>query len=296
MAAQHLGLSNMMPLRIGSPAPLSGQGFSPNASQMNVMVGDKPATVLAASDSELVLAPVSAQPGMQNIVVENRASGENASAQAMCYSLSGKLSQDKVPSGAQTMLTISVEPKSMQAQVSASIASGPVEFSGGNRQSTVAVHDGIGRIPLYSQPGSAGAFQVAFELVSYLNSDGSKTTWDKHDDGTSTLTEYDKNGRLSHEVEFDANGHCTDDTSWEYDGHGRCIKKVHIHWNADGGTTTETKTWDDHNRPTSTSKETRDSNGHQTSGTRSSTSYAGDSDHTGTTTSETYDPKTGSYK
>jgi hypothetical protein len=65
-----------------------------------------------------------------------------------------------------------------------------------------------------------------------------------------------------HEAKFDKAGNTSDDTSWEYDDHGRLRKKVHIHWNPDGGTTEETKTWDEKGKETSSTSETRDKNGH----------------------------------
>ncbi len=291
-----MSLASSAPIRIGSSSSLAGHGFCPNASQMNVQLGDQNAVVLAATNRELKLAPVSAMPGMQSIKVLNLASGQTASSLAMCYSLAGKLSQERVPSGARTMLMVSLEPKNLKADVCASIASGPVDFGAGHQVSTSPVRNGIASFPLYSLPGSAGPFQVQFNLVSFANQDGGKSTWSNREDGSSALTEYDKDGHLVHEAKYDKNGNPTDDAKWEYDSRGRMRKKVSIHWNADGSTTSETKTWDEKNRPTSSSSESRDSDGSQTSGSRSSTTYSGDNDRTGSTTNEQYDPKSGAWK
>lgn len=254
--AQSMLVKNPAPLRIGSVASIAGQGFSPNASDMSVQLGGQEATVLAATDREMKIAPIAANPGPSSMTIANRASGDSMSANVMCYSLTGKLSQEQIPSGARTMLTISVEPKELQAQVSAMIASGPVSFDGGKRQKTVAMNDGVGSLPLMSQAGSSGTFKVNFTLVAYANEFGGKTVWDNHLDGTSTMAEYDGKSHLVHEAKFDANGNCTDDTKWEYDAKGRCRKKIHIHWNGDGTVTEETKTWDEHGHQTSSTSET----------------------------------------
>ncbi len=157
-----LKLADAAAIRVGFAETLNGEGFSPNATDMKVRVGDVASTVLAATDTEMKLAPIANKPGYTQLNVANTATGQSISKKVLCYELKGKLTQEKVPAGASTMLQVTMEPRNVQGNIRAHIVSGPVSFSQGRSEAAIALKNGVANIPIYSLAGGIGQFNVSY--------------------------------------------------------------------------------------------------------------------------------------
>jgi hypothetical protein len=80
------------------------------------------------------------------------------------YSATAKLTNVKVPSGAETHLVVTVLPKELEGEVSATILGGPVSFANGQGETTQPTSGGQADFRLQSKPGSEGKFDVSWQF------------------------------------------------------------------------------------------------------------------------------------
>lgn len=124
-------------------------------------------TVLAATTRQIVFASPStlgAKPGLHKLTVYDSQSGQQATTAVIVYSAKAQLTQEKVLSGTQTHLVVTVDPKELEGTVTASINSGPVEFSSGGNSATMDLTSGTADFPLFAKPGQQGPFGVNWEF------------------------------------------------------------------------------------------------------------------------------------
>jgi hypothetical protein len=123
--------------------------------------------ILAATPSEIVFDSPSAlgvKPGLHKLTVRDTQTGVSATTAVIVYSAKAQLTQEKVLSGTQTHLVVTVEPKELEGTVSASINNGPVEFTSGGNTATMGLTGGRADFPLLAKPGQQGPFGVDWEF------------------------------------------------------------------------------------------------------------------------------------
>lgn len=123
--------------------------------------------ILAASTREVVFASPSdlgAKPGLHKLTVRDTQTGAIASTAVIVYNAKAQLTQEKVLSGTQTHLVVTVEPKEIEGTVMATINNGPVEFSSGGSSATMDLTGGMADFPLMAKPGEQGPFGVNWEF------------------------------------------------------------------------------------------------------------------------------------
>lgn len=146
---------------------LKGQGFSGNAENMTVTIGDKPIPVLAATASEIKTGPLPANLCGHGVVkVRNTKTGESEEiADVTVFLLKGKLGRKQLTGGEQTTLEFTFVPSDEPATINVRIISGPVSFDGGKKEIDVVIKNGKAIVPLVADPAGLGKFQVAYDLV-----------------------------------------------------------------------------------------------------------------------------------
>ncbi len=155
------------PVKVNDPVSLKGQGFSPNAAEMQVSLTAagqmQTVPVLAATADQLKLAPVeNLPPGTAELKLTNRATGRSAQPQQLLvYDLQGRLEHTKLTSGEQTSLMLNTLPNDVVMKVHVTI-SGHATFSGGRTQADAVIDHGRLVLPIEAKRG-AGDFHVSWE-------------------------------------------------------------------------------------------------------------------------------------
>ncbi len=145
------------------------EGNFPNLSSLDLddFVSTRTVPILAATQRQIVFdrpANLGVKPGDMTLTVRDTATGQSATADVVFYSASAKLTNVKVPSGSQTHLVVTVLPKELEGDVSATILGGPVAFANGEGAMTLTTSGGQADFALQSQPGSAGKFDVSWSF------------------------------------------------------------------------------------------------------------------------------------
>lgn len=168
---QSIQIQNPGAVKLSNPFSLTGHGFNPNCSNMQVSLAGSGKTetplVLAATEDQLKLAPVQQlQPGMTQLKVTNEATGQSTEPQQfLLYSISGELGRNTIKSGHdETQLTLRVQPVNMALKVKVDVVSGPVDFGQGSKEVEGITSNGQAVFPVHAEHG-AGEFQLAWEVV-----------------------------------------------------------------------------------------------------------------------------------
>jgi YD repeat-containing protein len=154
-------------MKVADPLWLSGHGFNPNCSDMQVSLRASGQThtvpVLAATEDQLKLAPVTeVGPGQAELRITNLSSGQSSPPQELLlYDLKGNLVRKKLKSGDQTTLVLNSLPADIEMRVHAAIF-GQATFAGGRTEADVVVEHGRATLPVEAKKGS-GEFRIDFE-------------------------------------------------------------------------------------------------------------------------------------
>lgn len=296
----------LSPLRLSEALSLAMVGANPDASKIDArFVGgseERPMKVLAATPGEIVLAsPRSAGLRAGDIgalrITDQETLNSVTSDPTLVYDATSRLTEKRIPSGSETHLVIEVVPSILIAQIEAKIVSGPVSFENGAKRAVAQTNGGVADFMLFSTPGAQGKFKVdwtvrfdtsaeigqtnAHQLMQQAGPSGKKAghTIKKRDGGwTDEYTDTDSDGKKigSTKETFDKNGTLRERTTARNE--------------AGGGRTTTTDKYDEKGKWTESESKTYDKDGKQTGGTKTSP------DGKGGVKTETWDPKTGTYK
>ncbi len=124
-------------------------------------------TILAATPRQIVFdrpATLGVKPGEMKLTVRDTKTGQSATTDVVFYSASAKLTNVKVPSGAETHLVVTVLPKELDGEVNATILGGPVAFTNGEGAMSLQTSGGQADFQLQSNPGSTGKFDVSWSF------------------------------------------------------------------------------------------------------------------------------------
>lgn len=155
------------PIDIGRLGMLHGNFRNPAALVFEDPSNAKSPQVRAATTSQVAFdrpADLGVAPGEHKIRLRDTAANQSAECAAVFYTAQARLTKTQVASGTETHLVVNLEPKQMEAQVVATIRSGPVSFTNGTEAQTLPLANGTADFALRSAPGSAGAFDVTWEL------------------------------------------------------------------------------------------------------------------------------------
>jgi hypothetical protein len=167
-------LPNDLPFRVANPPQafnlqdglrLTGTGWSPNAADMELDHAGTQLPILAASRREVLTGPLpkSVSTGSGPLRLSNLATGEGVIVNdVFAYRMTSHLVKRTLVSGEQTVLEFRMEPNDAQANVRAQVHSGPVRFAGGASEASCLVQNGTGTLPLFSQVGETGPFQLTW--------------------------------------------------------------------------------------------------------------------------------------
>lgn len=154
-------------VKVGDPLWLSGHSFSPNCADMEATVlasgQSHPVTVLAATESQLKLAPINdLKPGPAELKITNQASHQSAPAQPIFfYDLQGRLQRNKLRSGQETSVVFESQPANVKMALHVSI-SGKATFSGARTELDTVIEHGKLTLPVEANRGT-GDFHIDFE-------------------------------------------------------------------------------------------------------------------------------------
>jgi hypothetical protein len=164
-------------LRSGERATLEGRGFGADASALAVTVGGADVPALAATDAELVLAPIEGiEAGVHDLRVRNEATGlETKAAPVLVYDLEVKLRDNTIRAGGDTVLDVRFKPERYDAKFRADVVSGPVDLGRGRTSKEIETRAGKGELTVHAAPGSRGPFQLAWTLQ--------QVSWEPPQDG-----------------------------------------------------------------------------------------------------------------
>ena len=158
-------------LKLSDQFSLTGHGFSPNYSDMQVSLTGSGKTeapiVLAATEDQLKLAPIKQlQPGAAQLRATNQATGHSTDVhELLLYNIHGNLERRKLHSGDDaTQLVVNTQPANLPLKVRASVVSGPVDFGNGRKQTEAITNNGQTVFPVHAEKG-AGPFQLNWELA-----------------------------------------------------------------------------------------------------------------------------------
>jgi hypothetical protein len=146
--------------------PLAEVGGDPRTWTADVQGGPSGLPVLASSGTEAVLpalAPEGAFPGSAKLTVTDSAGQPLGTTTCVLYQADSRLTKTTVPEGTQTTLVVDFQP-AITGQVTASILNGPVAFTDGSSRTVQELKDGHAEFPLQAQSGTAGGFQIQWEL------------------------------------------------------------------------------------------------------------------------------------
>jgi hypothetical protein len=159
-------------LKMNDPSTWSGNGFSPNFSDMQVALhsagtsNDVP--VLAATENQLKLAPVTQlAPGAAQLTVTNTSTGQTSTPQILLiYNIVGHLEKAKLTSGKdRTQAVIDIQPTALPLMVHVVVASGPVDFGDGRKAADAITEGGQVVFPVFAEHGS-GPFTINWSLAT----------------------------------------------------------------------------------------------------------------------------------
>jgi hypothetical protein len=284
--------------KLGDAISIHGTGLNPNAAALsgiwNSGAKTMPMNVLASSPNELILASPKAaglKPGDLGSLTVSDGAASLACGSTTIYDAKATLTKRVMPSGSETHLLINVEPKSLTGNVYAEITSGPVTFDNGGAKTSAALDNGIADFRVISSPGSEGTFTLNWGI-----------DWTKIADALNALTKDERPGtrRARHHIknndgswtdeydDYDA-GNWIGSTSETYGPNNKMTSRKTVR-NGKDGRTEKTEKWDKDGKWTETKDETFDKDGKQTGGTKTIP------DGKGGTTTQTWDPTTGTYK
>ena len=155
------------PIDVTKLGALNGNFPHPNSLSLDDFVSTRAPRIRAATTSLIVFdkpSDVAMQPGEMQIKVRDKETGKYAEGELVLYSAQAKLTQVKVASGAETHLVVTLQPKQMDGDVTASILTGPVTFSNGEGSMSLPATNGTADFRVQSTAGSTGKFDVAWEL------------------------------------------------------------------------------------------------------------------------------------
>ncbi len=149
---------------------LAGHGFSGNYADMQVTLAGNGQSaqpiVLAATEDQLKLAPLNqVQPGINNLTVTNRATGQSSAPQPLLVcDMQAHLQRNKLMRGTDaTQLLLEGEPRDLPLNVRVKIVSGPVDFGAGQKEATAITSNGMAVFPVHAER-NAGPFEIAWML------------------------------------------------------------------------------------------------------------------------------------
>ncbi len=165
-------LSFQMPKFVDQNAGLNltGTGFNGNAAQMKISSGRNSVPVLASTPRELKTGTLAnLKPGLQKLDVGNLETGVRVTGNDLVvYRVQSTLARKTLVSGEATVLEFSVQPKELQADIKATIMSGPVHFAGGGNETQIAIMNGGGKAPLVADPAGSGKFNLTWEMSNIM--------------------------------------------------------------------------------------------------------------------------------
>ncbi|HLQ52550.1 MAG TPA: hypothetical protein VK129_13695 [Terriglobales bacterium] len=149
---------------------LAGHGFSGNYADMQVVLAGNGQSaqpiVLAATEDQLKLAPLNqVQPGISNLTVTNRATGQSSAPQPLLVcDMQAHLQRNKLMRGTDaTQLLLEGEPRDLPLNGRVKIVSGPVDFGAGQKEATAITSNGMAVFPVHAER-NAGPFEIAWML------------------------------------------------------------------------------------------------------------------------------------